>query len=155
MHMSAEDIYEGNTKAYVPANRTVFVATDEKNMTFFDPLREHYNLVFLGDFADQIQEINPNYYGMLDQLVTSKANAFVGAFYSTFSGYINRMRGYHGQKDKVAGYQSGLIESYYYVPDSHAEFRNVMRTYGSVQQAFWQQEFPVCWRDIDHDVDEL
>jgi GDP-fucose protein O-fucosyltransferase len=155
MHLSAEEIYTNNTRLVVQDGRTVFVATDERNKTFFDPLRGHYNILFLDDFKDQIQGINPNYYGMLDQLVASRADVFVGAFYSTFTGYINRMRGYHAQKDKTAGYKDGLIESHYYVPKSLAQFRHVMRTYGSVQQAFWQQEFPVCWRDIDHDVEEV
>lgn len=155
MHLSAKEIYESNTRLVVQDGRTVYVATDERNNTFFDPLREHYNLLFLDDFKDQIQGINPNYYGMLDQLVAYKADVFVGAFFSTFTGYINRLRGHHAQKAKRSGYQDGLIQSYYYVPDAHADFRHVMRTYGSVQQAFWQQEFHVCWRDIDHGVEEV
>lgn len=154
MYLSAQEIYDNNTRTVVQDARTVFVATDERNKTFFDPLREHYNLLFLDDFKDQIEGINPNYYGMLDQLVASRGDVFVGAFYSTFTGYINRMRGHHAQKRKLGGHQDGLIESYYYVPESHEEFRRVMRSYHSVQQAFWQQEFPVCWRDIDHDVNE-
>jgi GDP-fucose protein O-fucosyltransferase len=107
---------------------------------------------FLGDFKEQIKGISANYYGMLDQLIASRGNVFVGAFFSTFTGYINRMRGYHAQKDKLPGYEEGILESYYYVPDHMAPWRNVMRQYGAVQPAFWQQEFHVSWRDLDHDV---
>jgi hypothetical protein len=106
----------------------------------------------LKNFTHLILDINPNYYGMIDQLVASRGVVFVGAFYSTFSGYIYRLRGYHAQKQKLSGYDYGRINSYYYVPESHLEFRNVMQHYNSVQQSFWQQEFPVCWRDINHDV---
>lgn len=150
--LTAQEIYDDNTHRYVPDGRTVFVASDETNKTFFDPFRSHYNLLFLDDFKDQIRNVNPNYYGMLDQLIASRGTVFVGAFYSTFTGYINRLRGYHAQKDKLPGYEEGQIESYYYVPKSLESYREVMRSYVSVQQAFWQQEFPVSWRDLNHDV---
>jgi GDP-fucose protein O-fucosyltransferase len=152
VRLSAEEIYSENSRSVVPDGRTVFIATDERNKTFFDPFREHYHLVFLDDFADQIKDISPNHYGMLDQLVASRGDVFMGAFYSTFTGYINRMRGYHAQKQRLQGFEDGLIESYYYVPKHLEGYRSVMRTYGAVQPAFWQQEFHVAWRDLDHDV---
>jgi GDP-fucose protein O-fucosyltransferase len=154
MHLSAEEIYLNNAKAVMADGRTVFLATDERNKTFFAPIQEHYHVYFLDDFKDLITDVSPNYYGMLDQLVASRSEVFMGAFYSTFTGYINRMRGYHTRKEKAPEYEQGVINSYYYVPQNHQEFRNILRTYHGVRQAFWQQEFPVCWRDIDHDVDE-
>jgi GDP-fucose protein O-fucosyltransferase len=150
--LPAQEIYSDNTHLVVPDQRTVFIATDETNQTFFAPFLEHYNVYFLGDFKEQIKGISANYYGMLDQLIASRGNVFVGAFFSTFTGYINRMRGYHAQKDKLPGYEEGILESYYYVPDHMAPWRNVMRQFGAVQPAFWQQEFHVSWRDLDHDV---
>jgi hypothetical protein len=154
MYLSAQEIYDGTTRTVVPNGRTVYIATDETDMTFFHAFQQHYNLVFLHNFTHLIPDINPNYYGMIDQLVASKGKVFVGTLYSTFSGYINRLRGYHAQKEQLPGYELGHIQSYYYVPDSHARFRNIMQTYSSVQQAFWQQEFPIAWRDINHDVTE-
>jgi hypothetical protein len=47
----------------------------------------------------------------------------------------------------------GTIDSYYYAPQSLAQMRKIMRTYKAVEPAFWRQEHPVAWRDIDHDVD--
>ena len=105
---------------------------------------------------DQIKSINPNYYGMLDQLVASRGEVFWGAFYSTFTGYINRIRGYHAQKDSggVNNNKTGAIDSYYYVPKGLAHFRERMRSYHSLEPAYWQQEWPVAWRDIDFDVED-
>ena len=44
-------------------NTTVYIATDERDKAFFDPLRGHYDVVFLDDFTDALQGINSNYYG--------------------------------------------------------------------------------------------
>jgi hypothetical protein len=151
----ADVIYSRNTINWMPDNRTVYVATDEKDMTFFEPLAKHYNLLFMHDFKHLLTNINPNYFGMIDQLVASTGEVFVGTFYSTFSGYINRLRGYRAQHRKDDGYELGFINSYYYSNSPKLDgARELMRSYQSVQQAFWSHEFPVCWRDLDHDVSE-
>ena len=41
-----------------------------------------------------LQSINPNMYGMLDSIVCSRAKVFAGTYFSTFTGYIHRLRGY-------------------------------------------------------------
>ena len=33
---------------------------------------------------------------MIESIVCSRAKIFAGTFYSTFTGYIHRLRGYHG-----------------------------------------------------------
>jgi hypothetical protein len=114
MHQPAPEIYNTTTRWFVPDGRTVYIATDEKNRSYFAPFQDHYNIVFLDNFQHLLRGINPNYYGMIDQLVASKAHVFVGALYSTFTGYINRLRGYHAQQDKIEGYEEGKIRSYYY-----------------------------------------
>eukprot|EP01035_Chromulina_nebulosa_P026284 gene26284-34378_t len=43
-----------------------------------------------------LKTINPNMYGMLDSIVCSRAKVFAGTYFSTFTGYIHRLRGYHG-----------------------------------------------------------
>ena len=134
---------------------TVFVATDEKNKTWFEPIREHYKMWFLGDFQEELKGVHKNYMGMVDQLVASKGRVFVGSYHSTFTGYINRMRGYRAVHEKLYGYQHGVIESYYSVPKSRASLKRVMKGYTAVQPAYWSREFPVCWRDNDHDVPEI
>jgi hypothetical protein len=146
--IEAQEIYE-NVKDVLVENSTVFIATDERNMAFFEPLRKHHHIYFLHDFQHLIGKVNKNYYGMLDQRIASRGRTFVGAFYSTFTGYINRMRGYHSQKDKLPGYKKGGISSYFYAP---TKVKNEMIFYRSLKQPFWSREFPVAWRDIDHDI---
>ena len=55
---------------------------------------------------------------MLDQLIASKGRVFFGTFFSTLSGYVNRMRGYYIAKHKLDGYEEGTQESYYFFPVS-------------------------------------
>ena len=52
-------------------------------------------------------------------------------------------------KDKLPGSEKGEINSYFYVPMDH---RHDMRKYTAIQQPFWGREFPIGWRDIDHDL---
>jgi hypothetical protein len=40
--------------------------------------------------------VNPNTIGMIESIVCTRAKAFAGTYYSTFTGYIHRLRGYHG-----------------------------------------------------------
>ena len=70
-------------------------------------------MVILDDFRDLIKGINTNYYGMLDQLIASKGQVFCGTWFSTSSGYVNRMRGYYIARHKLDGYENGTMESYY------------------------------------------
>ena len=171
--VSAKQIYR-QIQDVVPDNSTVFIATDERDLTFFTPLKEHYHLYFLKDFGHLISDLNPIYFGMVDQRVASRGDVFVGVFYSTFSGtcvrfcdvvvssclsdictaftgYINRMRGYHSQKEKLPGNEKGELKSYYYVPHTQ---KLAMLKYQSVHAPFWAREFPTAWRNIDHGLED-
>ena len=147
--VEATTIYN-NVNDVIPEKATVFIATDERNKTFFEPLEDHYDSYYLGDFEHLLEGVNPNYYGMIDQLVASKGRTFVGAFYSTFTGYINRLRGYHSQKQRAQGYEHGEINSYYYIPMGN---KYELRKYYPIKGELWSREFPVAWRDIDHDLE--
>lgn len=46
-----------------------------------------------------LQDINPNFLGMIDAIVCTRGDQFVGTWFSTFSAYIVRMRGYLGYMD--------------------------------------------------------
>lgn len=68
----------------IPDGATVFIATDERDKSFFQPLRDHYDVVFLDDFHDEaLVGINTNFYGMIDQLVTTRSRYFYGCWFST------------------------------------------------------------------------
>jgi len=147
----ATEIYD-NIKEIFEDNSTLFIATDERNKTFFDPLAQHYQIYFLDNFVHLLpKDFNKNYYGMLDQRIASRGLKFAGAYYSTFTGYINRMRGYHSQKEKLDGYLDGKLESYFYVP---REKRDDISVYSSLLGPLWGREFPTAWRDIDHDLED-
>ena len=154
--ISAADLYENNTRHMIPEGRTVFIATDEKQKLFFAPLAQHYRLYFLSDFMQNnnplLVGVNPNYYGMIDQVVASAGQVFVGTYYSTFTSYINRLRGYHAQRRRDYGHEHGVINSYYYAGEDGfmAHVRTLMRSYNAVRQGFWEREFAIGWRDIDH-----
>jgi GDP-fucose protein O-fucosyltransferase len=132
---------------YFADQRVVYIATDERDKTWFEPLRKHYRLVFLEDFSHLIRGVDPNYLGMIEQLVCAKGDKFVGTYYSTFSGYINRVRGYHALKSKTSDAQKGILNSEYVGQDGY--FRTALKTYMSASRDFWHREWPIGWRDID------
>ena len=152
MLLDANVIY-ANVKEEIPDNTTVFVATDHQGKPFFKPLADRYDLVFLHDFAKELEGVNSNLFGMIDQLVASRGRVFFGCMHSTFSGFIFRMRGYHSQKDKADGWERGALhKSFYYT--SAADKRNYEH-YTPMHPAIYSREFPTSWRDIDRGIEEL
>jgi hypothetical protein len=146
------DIIYKNTKDLLEKNSTIYIATDERDKPFFKLLRKHYKIYFMDDFKDVLKDVNTNYFGMVDQLIASRGRTFIGTFYSTFTGYITRVRGYHGQQDKAEGYELGVTKTYYYIPEDQ---KHAMREYRPVHGPFWAREFPIGWRDLDKGIGEL
>lgn len=148
---TGEQLYENHVKPIILENRTIYIATDEQDKKYFETLGQHNKLYYLDDFKDLLNGLDPNYYGMLDQLIASTGDVFVGTFYSTFSGFINRLRGYRSQKAQLPGHELGNIQSYYTFGDPGLSYaRDMMLQYRSVRQSFWTNEFPVGWRDLDY-----
>lgn len=149
--VSAQEIYD-ISKDVIPEGSTVYIGTDERDKTFFDDMKKHYDIVFLDDYLYLVEGLNPSYYGMLDQLVTSRGRYFFGCWFSTFTSYVNRLRGYHSQEEKSPGYETGVIESYYYaMPDR----KMAMREFWPVKKAFHAREFPASWRGIDGGIGQM
>merc|ERR1719491_664217 len=149
--IEAKDLYKYSADL-IPANTTLYIATDERAKEFFRPIEKHYHVYYLDDFKHLYANLNTNYYGMLDQLIASRGRTFVGTFYSTFTGYINRMRGYHSQKQKLEGYERGVINSFYFFPKHK---KGAYQRYEKVGQPFFAREFPVSWRDIDKGIGNI
>jgi hypothetical protein len=64
----------------------------------------------------------------------------------SFTGYINRLRGYHADEEELPGYEKGIIDSWYYaLPDRFDH----MQRYSPVKKVFYAREFPTSWRLID------
>jgi len=149
--VEASVLYE-RSKDELTEGTTLFIATDEKDKSFFDPLKEHYDVFFLDDFMHLLEGVNTNYYGMLDQLIASKGRIFFGTWWSTLSGYANRMRGYYNTKNRLEGYELGTMKSYYFVP---IERKYQMVHYKPVKYPIYMREFPTAWRDIDRGIEEI
>ena len=152
--ITATEIY-ANIRSVIPEGATIYISTDEDDKGWFNPLRKHYHLYFLTDFEHLLVDMPNNqdskYLGMLEQRVASRGRTFVGTYFSTFTGYINRMRAYHSQLDTTdPGYEQGIIPSYFY---AERKVKFAMRQFRSVTWPLWAREFPVAWRDIDHDVE--
>jgi hypothetical protein len=82
----------------------------------------------------------------MDLLLIFCFTTTTGTYFSTFTGYINRMRGYYITKHKLEGCVDGTMPSYYFAP---LENKNVMRHYAAIEQLLFAREFPTAWRDID------
>jgi len=74
----------------------IYVATDEKNKDVFADLQKEYDIRFLNDFNLGLESHEAL---MVDQIVCSMGETFLGSFLSTFSDYINILRGQSGKKD--------------------------------------------------------
>eukprot|EP00934_Nitzschia_sp_Nitz4_P007377 Nitzschia sp. Nitz4//scaffold284_size24204//2522//4439//NITZ4_008412-RA/size24204-augustus-gene-0.4-mRNA-1//-1//CDS//3329545676//7367//frame0 len=147
--VDADKIYEA-AKDEIPEGATVYIGTDERDKSFFAPMAAHWDLLYLDDFMPLLKGIEGSHFGMLDQLITSRGRVFFGCWFSTFTGYIMRLRGYDSQNTKADGYDMGLLPSTYYYVLAHN--KKMMHDYWPVKKLFYAREFPVSWRDIDQDV---
>jgi len=160
---NSSDIYHEFLKE-IPIDSIVYIATDEKDKHYFDAMRENYKRVFfLEDFIfKECPLLEIEKYGMIDQLVASKGKHFIGQYYSTFTGYINRLRGYHSQKQNQQQQQQqdnnnditnitnlGIIPSWFYSPKKK---RNIYQNYEPIGESLFAMEYPIGWRDIDYDI---
>jgi hypothetical protein len=137
--LPAEQWYE-NTKEIWHKGEILFIATDERNKTWFDPIKEHHELRFLDDYWDmaKLGDLDKNFLGMIDTIVASHGRAFAGTWFSTFTGYINRMRGYLGHSMKNSWY-------------SFLEKKDVMLQWTYPKPNYPAREWPVGWVGIDGD----
>lgn len=137
--ISAQEWYD-NTKEVWRTNEILYIATDERDKSFFTDLAKHHDLRFLDDYWDfaGLGDLDPNYMGMIDTIVASRGRAFAGTWFSTFSGYIIRLRGYHGMT---------LMDAWY----SFLPKKTAMHEWKIVDDFVYAYEWPDGWIDIDKD----
>mmetsp|Transcript_18206 Transcript_18206/g.16498 ORF Transcript_18206/g.16498 Transcript_18206/m.16498 type:complete len:673 (+) Transcript_18206:3-2021(+) len=128
-----------NVGHLIPSNELLYLATDEKNKSFFnDMLIRFPKIRYLDDYVDTagLVDINPNYLGMIDQVVCTRGTQFIGTWFSTFSGYITRMRGYLGYHDYSVWYGDKTRRDRFH----HAELPKF---------PFYMREWNLSWANID------
>lgn len=137
--ISAEEWWDNTKEVWLP-NEILYIATDEIEREFFDPIKEHREIRFLSDYWHKLglDDTDPNYIGMIETIVASRGRAFAGTWFSTFTSYINRMRGYHGMDMKNSYY--GLEERKY-----------AMHQWVYPNGGYVARDWPLCWDGINSD----
>jgi len=138
--ISAEEWYE-NTKEVWSPGELLYIATDERNKKFFDPVKaKNHPVRFLDDYWEiaGMDKLDKSYIGMVDTIVASHGRAFAGTWFSTFTGYINRLRGYLGKSMKDSWYS--------YLPR-----KDVMREFAYPDGNYVAREWHIGWVAIDAD----
>ena len=132
-----------NTKELWKPNEIIYIATDERDASFFDDFREKHSgpLHFFDDFKNLagLDSIDKTLYGMIDTIVAGRGSVFAGTWFSTFSGYICRLRGYWGM-------------SKYFTYYSYLERKFFMHEWMNVGSgSYYAREYPTAWTGIDGD----
>eukprot|EP00752_Nemacystus_decipiens_P007761 g6935.t1 len=138
-HLSIDPaVVIANSVGHLKDNEVVYVATDEKDLSLFEPFHKHVRVKFLADYYERagVSELNPNLLGMLDQIIASHGRTFTGCWLSTFTAYILRLRG-HLQKPRTSNWS-------YYNPRAtyHHQYR-------LPENPLWMTEWPLGWEGID------
>lgn len=149
--VSSDELYTATEAKFTPG-RTVYIATDEHDKEYFRPMVNAYDVVYLDDFKDELGNLNTNFYVFVDQLVAARGKVFFGVYLSTFTGYINRLRGYYSVKEQRDGYLDGILDSYHYAGQKEKFY---YRSYRAFSVPAFRREYPVAWRDIDHGIEAL
>jgi hypothetical protein len=104
LYPTPEQVYTHSFHLFDPkVSRLVYVATDARDRKMFHGFSQppaKFQVRFFHDFfseahvEDLFQEpFNYNLVGMIEQIVCANAHTFVGSPFSTFTGYITRLRG--------------------------------------------------------------
>lgn len=153
-HLSGEKIRD-NIKALVPAGSTIYLATDEQDMNvlnreFLQYFKGHYPVVMYNDYAHLVKKyIQPNWIGIIEQIICSRGTKFIGTRLSTFSGYIVRIRGYSPDIEDKNTY---FTETKY--PDGYSDPRAFSKEWPRwgdywLDNGLWAREFEESWEGID------
>jgi hypothetical protein len=104
----AADRVLASLRPRVPSGSRLYVATDEADKRFFDCFQQEYDVYFADQFQAYFPEnVDPSLLACIEQEVCARATVFVGTRLSTFSGYITRLRGYHGAQDTASYFTDG------------------------------------------------
>eukprot|EP00956_Cyclotella_meneghiniana_P004207 scaffold5177_cov73-Cyclotella_meneghiniana.AAC.2 len=127
-------------KPYEP----LYIATDERVKSWFNDLKNRHSgpLRYLSSYKYLVglDDLDITVYGLVDTLVASRGSMFAGTWFSSFSGYIVRLRGYFGMS-KFQTYYSWLQRKYF--------MHKWMNTW---EASLFAREYPTGWTSIDGDA---
>ena len=133
------------------ADRILYISTDEKNRTFFEPFFGAFRQVkFLSDFFDEAglgTLTNQNHLGMVEQVICATAHTFIGTPLSTFTGLITRMRGYKNRTSSSNGLPGIYGRTYYYMKLHMYQLHEKPH----LALPFWPREFVEAFVNIDEE----
>lgn len=137
LFISGEDLLN-NVRDQIPQSARLYIATDCEDKSYFEPLMKHYRVFFYEDVVNGSGLKCPhyNFIPIIEQLICTRAVAFIGNDYSTLSSYIYRMRGYMSDiEDKKF-----RINTMPYSEEEQWGFLECRRYIGN-----WAREFAESW----------
>tara|TARA_Y100001970_G_scaffold284252_1_gene401217 strand:- start:3019 stop:4887 length:1869 start_codon:yes stop_codon:yes gene_type:complete len=81
--------------AFFSVSTPLYIATDEKDKSFFDGIRKKYDIYFYDDFSFDLSKLEKD---AMEQVICSQSENFVGTYPSTYTKRINVMRGLEGRQ---------------------------------------------------------
>lgn len=95
----------------------VYVATDERDMKYFDKLGREHRLIFYREL--NLPEINPDWVPIVEQMMLAQGEKLIQAALSTLSSYAFRLRGYMQAADMnfyttIDGYRESDQRSHFF-----------------------------------------
>ena len=134
---------------HLRAGELLYVATDANLSALHHPLQARgWRLRSLKDFRCILTNtpgLSPDMHGMVEQVVAAHGRTFHGTLYSTFSGYILRLRGYRATASgPLAAWRLPLV--------GESASTAYSRLWPS-QPDFWRREWPLAWEGLDRDDD--
>jgi hypothetical protein len=128
----------------VPPGSPLLIATDEQDRGFFGPLLARNRCLFARDVVKRFAPSNWTRYQIscVEQNLCALAETFLGTRLSTFSAYINRLRGYHGSGDTRVRFTDGTHRRVRDTEDWPAFSWEPSRRHN---QPLWGREFREGW----------
>lgn len=137
-----------NVQPLLDPSKLIYISTDEKNKTMFDPLRAKYKIAFFDEFSEHAKGIEKREFGMIEQSVCALADLFIGTELSTFSAYITRMRA--SIRKDVAKNKEVYLTTFKYSgkPQEDNRYTNATWMRSSKPRwphAAWSRDFAFSW----------
>jgi hypothetical protein len=112
----------------------LYIATDEKDKTIFNLARKSYDIRFLSDLN---LNLNEQAALVVEQLICSEAETFLGSKHSTYTEYINVLRGYNNKKDT---HREGTNFNYGYPKYNRFPWETAPYSWDRVFESPWTKE---------------